>query len=103
MAPRWRGVIGEELRRGRIERGLTQSGLGSPLTRGFVSAVERGLAVPSLPALAHMLARLDLSLSEFFERVEDRLVEPELTARYDSRHERGGDPQAAAPRRRRSA
>jgi transcriptional regulator with XRE-family HTH domain len=37
---------------------MTQAELGAPLTRSYVSAVERGRTVPSVPALAHMAARL---------------------------------------------
>jgi transcriptional regulator with XRE-family HTH domain len=86
MAPRWRRALGEELRSRRTEVGLTQAGLGSPLSRAFVSAVERGRAMPSLPALAHMLARVDVSLAEFFERVDARMVDPDLTTGYDPGH-----------------
>lgn len=96
LAPGWRLAVGAELRRRRTEVGLTQAGLGRPLSRGFVSAVEHGRAVPSLPALAHMLARIDMSLSEFFERVEARLVEPGLTAEYDGGHG-DNDSQEAPP------
>ncbi len=77
-----------------MELGLTQSGLGAPLTRAFVSAVERGRAVPSLPALAHMLGRIDMPLSEFFRRVESRLVDQDLTDAYDAFHATRHDPQA---------
>jgi transcriptional regulator with XRE-family HTH domain len=102
MAPPWRRALGDELRSRRTAVGLTQAGLGSPLTRGFVSAVEHGRTMPSLPALAHMLARVDLTLAEFFERVEARMVDPDLTAGYDPRH--GDlDDQETPPRGGRSA
>lgn len=52
-----------------MQRGLTQAQLGDPLTKGFVSAVELGRVIPSLPALALMAERLELSLSELFGAV----------------------------------
>jgi transcriptional regulator with XRE-family HTH domain len=51
-------ALGAEVRRLRRQRGMTQAQLGAPLTRSYVSAVERGRIVPSVPALAHMAARL---------------------------------------------
>ena len=76
------GAIGGELRRRRVAAGLTQTTLGEPLTRGYVSAVERGHVVPSLPALALLVQRLDLTLSEFFSGVQ-----PDMTTAYTARHE----------------
>jgi transcriptional regulator with XRE-family HTH domain len=63
-------AIGRELRRQRRARGLTQASLGSPLTRGFVSAVERGKTVPSIAALALLADRLDVPLDAFFSAVK---------------------------------
>jgi transcriptional regulator with XRE-family HTH domain len=68
-------VLGSELRIERTRRGLTQAALGAPLTRAFVSAVERGRAVPSLAALELMLRRVDVPLSAFFAHVEARMVD----------------------------
>lgn len=51
-------ALGAEVRRVRCERGMTQAELGAPLTRSYVSAVELGRAVPSVPALAHIASRL---------------------------------------------
>lgn len=65
-----RQAIGQELRRRRLALALTQGAVGHPLTRGYVSAVELGHTVPSLPALRLMASRLGLSLSEFFAAVE---------------------------------
>lgn len=69
--PDWRRRLGQELRRRRTDRGLTQSALGEPLTKGFVSAVERGRSVPSLPALRLMTGRLGITLGEFLTSVEN--------------------------------
>ena len=43
-----------------------------PLSKGFVSAVEHGRAVPSIPALRLMTDRLGVSLGEFFRGVDRR-------------------------------
>ena len=69
--PAWRLRLGDELRRRRRDRGLTQSALGEPLSKGFVSAVEHGRAVPSLPALRLMTHRLGMTLGEFLSAVDD--------------------------------
>jgi transcriptional regulator with XRE-family HTH domain len=66
----WRVQLGIELRRVRRARGLTQRSLGDPLSKGFVSAVEHGRIVPSLPALRLMTDRLGVSLAEFFTAVD---------------------------------
>ena len=72
VPPEWRGRIGHELRERRVTAGLSQAELGSPLTRAYVSAVERGRVVPSLPALRLMTRRLDTTLADFFAGVEHR-------------------------------
>jgi transcriptional regulator with XRE-family HTH domain len=86
-------AIGFELRRHRVEAGLTQTTLGEPLTRAFVSAVERGHVVPSLPALALLVDRLGLSLAEFFSGVQS-----DMTTAYTARHEFHSDPPASRRR-----
>ena len=65
-----RRALGRQLRRLRTDRALTQGELGAPLTRAYVSAVEAGRTVPSLPALQLMVDRLEIPLSAFFEAVE---------------------------------
>ena len=50
--------LGVEIRRRRKALGLSQSDLGTPFTRGFVSAVETGQCVPSLSALVLLADRL---------------------------------------------
>lgn len=70
LDPELRRALGRQLRRLRTDRDLTQRELGAPLTRAYVSAVEAGRTVPSLPALQLMVDRLDMPLSAFFEQVE---------------------------------
>jgi transcriptional regulator with XRE-family HTH domain len=86
-------AIGVELRRRRLAKGLTQQAVGAPLSRAFVCAVERGHAVPSIPALAMLADGLDVSLDEFF-----RGVNAHMTSVYSQPHGSGEDP---ASRRRR--
>jgi len=78
---------------------MTQSAVGGPLTKAFVSAVETGRATPSLAALRLMVSHLDATLSEFFAGVEQDLVDPHLvdrhlTREYHASHEdnRGSNP-----------
>lgn len=61
--------LGERIRRRRIEVGLTQSALGAPLSKGFVSAVEHGRALPSLGALCLFADRLEVSLGVLLQGV----------------------------------
>jgi transcriptional regulator with XRE-family HTH domain len=70
LDPDLRRALGRQLRRLRTDRALTQGELGAPLTRAYVSSVEAGRTVPSLPALQLMVDRLDIPLSAFFEQVE---------------------------------
>lgn len=86
-------AIGRELRHRRVARAMTQASLGAPLTRGFVSAVERGHTVPSIPALALLVDRLEVPLDDFFSGVK-----AQMTVVYSSAHECHPNP---SPRRRR--
>jgi transcriptional regulator with XRE-family HTH domain len=52
------------------------------LTRGFISAVERGKTVPSIPALALLADRLDVPLDVFFSGVK-----LDMTVLYNADHE----------------
>jgi transcriptional regulator with XRE-family HTH domain len=80
-------AIGRELRRQRRAKGMTQAALGAPLTRAFVSAVERGRTVPSLPALALLADRLGVALEDFFFGVK-----VQMTVVYNPGHEHHQDP-----------
>lgn len=62
-------------------------------TRAFVCAVERGRAVPSIPALAVRLANLGIGFDEFFKGVQS-----DMTMQYTACH---GHHQEAPARRRR--
>jgi hypothetical protein len=69
----WSGALAAEIRARRLAQGFTQAELGNPLSGSYVSAVEAGRVVPSLPALLLMLERLGVSAPIFFEALNCRL------------------------------
>jgi transcriptional regulator with XRE-family HTH domain len=79
-----RSGIGQELRRRRLAQRLSQEELSSPFTRAYVSQVERGVTLPSLPALIVMAERLGTSADEVL-----RAVNLPLNAEYLSDNESG--------------
>jgi len=52
---------------------MTQSALGTPFTKGYVSEVERGHSLPSLRALTFLADRLDVGVGELLEGVKGGL------------------------------
>jgi transcriptional regulator with XRE-family HTH domain len=66
-------AVGQTLRSERHRLRLSQQELAGGFSAAFVSRVEQGDAVPSLPALAYMADRIGLSLAAFFDRVAERL------------------------------
>jgi transcriptional regulator with XRE-family HTH domain len=50
--------IGRLIRLERVARGMSQAEVGRPLTRAYVSQVESGRTLPSIPALFHLADRL---------------------------------------------
>jgi transcriptional regulator with XRE-family HTH domain len=79
-------LLGTEIRMRRRALGLTQTQLGWPLTRAFVSAVEHGRCLPSLAALALFAERLQASPAELLDPVKH-----ELAALYTSVDASGRD------------
>lgn len=79
---RFAAAMGVELRCLRRGAGLTQAQLAAPLTAAYVSSIEAGRVFPSVPALAMLLDRLDVSLAQYFVAVNIR-----LNARYTCEHE----------------
>jgi transcriptional regulator with XRE-family HTH domain len=71
-----------ELKRRRLAARLSQDAVSAPLTRGFVSQVERGRTMPSLPALIVMSERLGTSADEVL-----RAVNRALNSEYAVGHE----------------
>ena len=76
-------AIGEELKRLRLQRGLSQAAVGRPLSRAFVSSVEKGRIIPSIPALALLTERLGIDLGTFFTGVNR-----DMTVLYTGQHDR---------------
>jgi transcriptional regulator with XRE-family HTH domain len=79
---RLRMSLGVELRRRRLAARLSQDDVSAPLTRGFVSQVERGRTMPSLPALIVISERLGTSADEVL-----RAVNRALNSEYAVGHE----------------
>ena len=65
--------LGLAIRLHRLSAGLTQTQLGFPLTKAFVSQVERGRTLPSLPALSLMADRLEISMGRLLDEVNGGL------------------------------
>ena len=63
-------ILGSRIRDLRIRAGLTQAELGLPMTRSFISAIEHGRALPSLPALLLISGRLGVPVGELLEQLE---------------------------------
>jgi len=66
--------LGLEIRRRRLLRGMTQTELGRPLSRSFISAVEHGRSLPSLAVFALFAGRLDVSFDELLDPVKHDLA-----------------------------
>ena len=66
--------LGSEIRRRRRSIGMTQAELGWPLTRAFVSSVEHGRCLPSLPAVALFAQRLGVSPADLLDPVKHELA-----------------------------
>ena len=64
---------------------MTQTELGWPLTKGFISEVERGRSLPSLGALVLMAQRLDVPVSYLLGEVKGGLS-PVYTAPDENEH-----------------
>ena len=84
-ATRFSASLGSELRRRRLAAQLSQDEMSPPLTRGFISQVELGRTMPSLPALIVMSERLGTSADEVLKSVNQA-----LNSEYAGRHANGG-------------
>jgi transcriptional regulator with XRE-family HTH domain len=54
-------LLGAEIHRRRLALGLSQLELAGPLSKAFVSLIEHGRVVPSLPSLVLIARRLETS------------------------------------------
>lgn len=66
-------MLGLRIRELRVRAGFTQEELGAPLTRSFVSAIEHGRVLPSLPALLLIASRLDVPVGELVGELVEQL------------------------------
>ena len=55
--------LGARIRLARQAEGLSQAALGAPFTRAYVSLIEAGHTLPSLPVLLHLAERLHVEPS----------------------------------------
>lgn len=65
-------VIGEKIREIRIAKNikLFEAAGKSEISKGLLSKIENGRAIPSLPVLLQILKALEVDLSDFFAEVE---------------------------------
>ncbi len=62
-------VLGARVRRLRLEAGLTQAEAAGPFSAAYVSAIEHGKIIPSLPALVLLATRLGVTPSDLLTGV----------------------------------
>lgn len=73
-------ILGLEIQRRRVEQGWSQEYLAevTGLHRTYISQLERGLKSPSVRVLSHITNALGISMSDFFQVVEEILrADPE--------------------------
>jgi transcriptional regulator with XRE-family HTH domain len=66
-------LLGMEIKRRRLALQLSQAEVGHPLSRAFLSSVERGRMTPSLPSLVIIARRLNSSAAVLLASVESQL------------------------------
>lgn len=75
-------VLGERMRERRLELGkkLAQIAAEADVSVGYLSAIENGISIPSLPVLARISHALELSLSEMLRKsASPRLARGRMT------------------------
>ncbi len=80
-------LVGERIRALRQSRGMTQSELaGDDVTRNMLSRIENGAALPSLPTLVAIAARLDVPVGALlgdFDSYSEQKTRAEIAALID--------------------
>jgi transcriptional regulator with XRE-family HTH domain len=72
-ASRLRLGLGSELKRRRLAAHLSQGEMSAPMTRAYISQLESGRTLPSLPALIVLAERLGTSADEILKSVNQTL------------------------------
>ncbi len=88
--------LGARIRSARRARNLTQGQLGDPLTKGYVSAVERGRTLPSVGALLLLADHLEIGVEELLRDVKERSTVGYTAAHGSATASRAGDPAGGA-------
>jgi transcriptional regulator with XRE-family HTH domain len=65
-------ALGARIRRLREEHGMTQTEMGWPMTRAYVSLIESGQTLPSLPSLLWIAMRLDVDACTLLSSIAHR-------------------------------
>jgi transcriptional regulator with XRE-family HTH domain len=73
--PAFSRILGGEIKRRRVALGLSQTTAAGPLSRAFMSSVERGRLTPSLSSLLIIARRLNSSAAAILAAVETQLEE----------------------------
>lgn len=68
MANKIRKIVQNNIKKYRLEKGLTQLELAleSSLTESYISKIERNLAIPSITSLVKIARALDVEPYKFF-------------------------------------
>ena len=69
-------LLGSEIKRRRVALQLSQTEVGRPLSRAFLSSIENGRMTPSLPSLVIIAKRLNSSAAAILATVESQLEDP---------------------------
>jgi transcriptional regulator with XRE-family HTH domain len=71
-------VIGEKLREFRTAKNikLFEAAAKAEISKGLLSKIENGRAIPSLPVLLQILNAIDIELTVFFKEVETQNLAP---------------------------
>jgi transcriptional regulator with XRE-family HTH domain len=68
----WRAIVGRNVRRIRLQRGLTQERLAfaAELDLTYIGGIERGRRNPSLMAMARVADALNVPITELLDTLE---------------------------------
>ena len=72
-------AIGEEIRRLRLKKGVTQEVLSgfADIGRSHLAEIENGVKIPKMSTLWKLVDALEIPISDFFLHVEERIAKYE--------------------------